>query len=493
VTISGQGCCARCGARLRRVRARGEAWCDPCRRAGPDPRRELPPGFYFQDHIAAALLRYDFGTVFREVRAHTGWSQQTLGSLVGLDQSRISAIERDVCRLRDVALVARVATTLRIPSILLGFGNFGATVGDARVAGRKVVSWVDRRDFVQHVATLTFGVTGAAGLDIDRLTALLPQAEPTGTRHIGTADVETIEQTTATLRRQDHAHGSGLVQAAAVAQVQSVLPLLDAQATSGVRSRLLVATADLAAQAGYMSFDVTQHEAARRLWMIALNIARHAEDPRDNDVTVYALYNMALQAVHLGRPDEALRLVHLGHAAVAGPHPVAATLSCCLANIQAKVHAARGDTTDCDRALGKALEYFAAIDPASRESWSVILLDEAGLSGYQGHIHYTLALTGHDPRAAQRAVPLLRHAVDHFRPDCARARAFYLADLVGAHALAGDADTAVTLGHQAIDSITALHSPRAYDRLRVLNTVLEPRHSSAGVAELRDRITATAA
>lgn len=242
-----------------------------------------------------------------------------------------------------------------------------------------------------------------------------------------------------------------------------------------------------------MSFDVTQHEAARRLWMIALDTARHAEDPRDNDVTVYALYNMALQAVHRGRPDEALRLVHLGHAVVARPHPVAATLSCYLANIQAKVHAARGDTTDCDRALGKAIEYFAAIDPASRESWSVILLDEAGLSGHQGHIHHTLVLAGHDPRAAQRAVPLLRHAVDHFRPDCARARAFYLADLVGAHALAGDADTAVTLGHQAIDSITALHSPGAYDRLRVLNTALEPRRGSVGVAELRDRITATAA
>ncbi|MGH3800645.1 MAG: hypothetical protein ACRDTD_11010 [Pseudonocardiaceae bacterium] len=57
----------------------------------------------------------------------------------------------------------------------------------------------------------------------------------------------------------------------------------------------------------------------------------------------------------------------------------------------------------------------------------------------------------------------------------------------------GAADTAVSVGHQAIDAVTALHSPRAYDRLRVLNTALQPLHPSAGIAELRDRLTTTAA
>ncbi|MGH3831824.1 MAG: hypothetical protein ACRDRS_15490 [Pseudonocardiaceae bacterium] len=69
----------------------------------------------------------------------------------------------------------------------------------------------------------------------------------------------------------------------------------------------------------------------------------------------------------------------------------------------------------------------------------------------------------------------------------------YLPDLAGAHAITGDIDTAVTLGHHAIDAVTALHSPRAHDQLRGLNTALEPLHTSAGVAELRDRLTSTAA
>jgi hypothetical protein len=79
-----------------------------------------------------------------------------------------------------------------------------------------------------------------------------------------------------------------------------------------------------------------------------------------------------------------------------------------------------------------------------------------------------------------------------FGPDRARSRALHLPDLAGAHALTGDTDIAVTLGHQAVDAVTALSSSRAYDRLRVLYTVLEPMYTSGGVAELRDRLAATA-
>jgi transcriptional regulator with XRE-family HTH domain len=88
--------------------------------------------------MVAALADYDFGTVFRAVRMVSNWSRQTLGELVGLDQHRVSAIERNVRRLRDVALVARAATGLCIPATLLGFGISGTTVSGARGDGRKL-------------------------------------------------------------------------------------------------------------------------------------------------------------------------------------------------------------------------------------------------------------------------------------------------------------------------------------------------------------------
>ncbi|MGH3866634.1 MAG: helix-turn-helix domain-containing protein [Pseudonocardiaceae bacterium] len=487
VTISGRGCCTRCGAALRRVRARGQAWCDPCRRAGPDPRRDLPSGFYFQDSIVAALADYDFATVFRRVRAVTGWSQQTLGNLVGLDQGRVSGIERGARRLRDVAVVAQVATALCIPPVLLGFGDPGTTVGVARVEGRKVVSWVDRRDFAERVAALTLGV---AGVDIDRLTALLPTAEPTGTRHVGPADIEVIEQTTVAFESQDFATGAGPIRDLAVAQLRATLPLLGAEMTSEVRPRLYLATARLAMQAGWMSFEVNLHDAARRLWLIGLEVARDTDHTHGTDLTVYLLGDMATQAVHLGRPDEALRLIHLAHAATAGSHPVSAATTSLLAIKQARAHAAKGEAAHCDRALGQAVEHFSTITLATTPSWGA-WIGEAVVSGCQGTAHYELALAKRDPHAANRAVPLLRDAVDHIGPDYARPRALWLTELAGAHAIAGDADAAVTVGHQALDAVTTVHSPRTHDGLRVLSTALEPLHTSTGVAELRDRLRAT--
>lgn len=74
----------------------------------------------------------------------------------------------------------------------------------------------------------------------------------------------------------------------------------------------------------------------------------------------------------------------------------------------------------------------------------------------------------------------------------AMSRALYLPDLAGCHALTGDIDTAVTIGHQAVNLAGSMHSRRAQTRLRVLHTVLEPMHASPGVAELRERLATSA-
>ncbi|MGH3816032.1 MAG: helix-turn-helix domain-containing protein [Pseudonocardiaceae bacterium] len=486
MTIKGvRAKCPQCDAQLRQGQPVGSR-CDPCVRKGL--RLVLPPEFYDRPRLDAALAVYDFGTVFRAIRCDQNWTQEQFGQFVDLSQARVSDIERGVRPLWDVRVVARVATRCAIPAVKLGFG--ATTVAGAGADRWKGVSWVDRRDFVQHVAGLTLGL-GAAGVDVERLMSLLPRGEPTGTRHIAAADVETVEQVTAAFRRQDFAHGSGLTCHAAVAQLRSVLPLLNAQASPDVRSRLMLATARLAMMTGWMNFDANQQDAARRLWMIGLDIARDADHPLGSDLTAYLLFDMALQAVHLGRPDEALRLVQIGQGAASGPHPVSASTISSLASVQATAYATRHDTAACERALGQAEEQFSSIDPTTCPPWNTHL-DDAGIASHRGAAHYALARSGGDPRAARRAVPLLRHAVDHFGTGYAKLQALCLPNLAGAHALAGDTDTAVTIAHQAIDAVTAVHSPRAHSRLRILNTVLEPVHTSPGVAELRNRLTTAA-
>ena len=466
------------------------AWCDRCLRRGLDARLALPPEFYDDPAIQAICAGYDFGALFVRVRRAAQWTQTQLDEVIGLGQSRISAIERGVHRLRDIALVAQATRPLGVPPVLLGFAPVITVNLQATTVGRKE-PWMQRRNFVGHVAGLTLGL--AAGLDPERLFALLPPAEPTGTRRLGLADVEAIEQLTAAFMRQDFAHGSGLIRQAATEQVRTVLPLLTtAQIPSELRPRLMLATAYLALIAGYLSFECTQHETARRLWLIGLDIAGNTDHPQATDLTVYLLYDMALQAVHLGRVEEALGLVRVAKTAAVGRYPVSASTATMLAGIQARAHAVQGDEEACERALGEAEAHFAILDRATAPLW-VAQVGEFGFTALPGAAYYTLALPHRDARAAGRAVPLLGQAVDRSGPGYARLRGLWLPDLTGAHALAGDIDTAVALGHQAVDAVTAVSSPRAHERLRLLHTVLEPVRASPGVAELRDRLSTVAA
>jgi hypothetical protein len=275
-----------------------------------------------------------------------------------------------------------------------------------------------------------------------------------------------------------------------VAKLRSVLALRHASCTAEVRERLLVATADLGLLAAWTSYDVERHNDARRLFLLAVSVARQAEHPRSADLTAYLLMDMAHQSLHLRRPQEALRLVQLGYGAGARrAQPVSASTASYLACHQAWSQAALGDAQACARGLGQAVEHFAQADPGTAPPWAGHV-STAELAAQQGHAQYTLALAAADPKHAARAVPLLREAVEGFGPVYARSRAVNLPGLAGAHALTGDLDAAARVGHHAVEEITALASPRAYDRLRTLDTVLRPRDTTPAISEVRHQIQA---
>ena len=87
-----------------------------------------------------------------------------------------------------------------------------------------------------------------------------------------------------------------------------------------------------------------------------LDIARATDHPRGSDFTVCLLRDMAIQAVQLGRPDEARAWRTSATPPRRGPHPVSAATTSCLATIQAGAYATQSDATGCDRALRQAVE-----------------------------------------------------------------------------------------------------------------------------------------
>ncbi len=476
-----RGVCERCGAGLRR--GHSGTRCDPCARHPEVVEQLRDAGLFTREPVQRALAVYDFGYLFRAVRRTAELTQVELGELLDLDQDRISRIERGQRHLRDIEITVRVATRLGIPAVLLGFGpNTTATVEKAETVEIGQVDWMYRRDFSCLAAGIMLGL-GIPGLDLDRLAAMVPTRS---TRRIGIADVEAIEHTTELFRGMELSRGGELCRAATVAQLRSVLPLRDAACTAELRQRLMLAIADLGGVAAWVSYDAERHHDARGLFLLALSIARQSEHPQAVDLTAYVLTDLVDQALHLGQPQEAVNLVQLGSGIATRAHPLQPSTLGSLTNSQAWCLAAQGDVQGCDRALGQAMEHFARVDSTTPVSWAAHITT-AELAAQQGQARYTLALATLEPKHAAQAVPLLQQAVEGYGPARARSRAINLPGLAGAHALVGDLDIAAHTAQLAVREITALASPRAYDRLRTLDTVLAP-HPTPTINQARREI-----
>lgn len=462
--------------------------CDPCSQHLDVAEVLREAGLFTREPVRRALAAYDFGYLFRAVRRAVELTQVELGEVLGIEQDRISRFERGEYRLRDIETVARIATRLGIPPMLLGFDADPTNVDRTETEDTGEVESVLRRNFSWTAIGLVLGL-GATALDVERLARLLPtdSTEPAG--RIGTADVAAIERATELLRRMDYSSGGDSCRSAIVSRLRSVLPLLDAEGSPEVRDRLLVATADLGRAAAWSSYDAGRHDEARRLFLLALEVIQHAEHPSAADLTAFLLTSMTNQALDLGQPREGLSLIQLAYGTAARRgQPLSASTASYLASYQAWCQAAQGDVQGCDRALGQSTEHFTAADPNTATPWAVHLT-AAEFNCRHGHALYTLAQTTADPKYAARAVLLLQQAVDGFGPDdLARRRAINLTYLAGAHVLAGDLDTAAGTAHRAVNEITTLASPRAYDRLRTLDTVLTPHTTTPVISEVRREI-----
>ena len=472
--------CERCGAVLRR-RNQGEM-CDPCGRAPRTPPRPaplpvaLPADFYHRRDIVTALGTYDFATFFRAVRAELGLSQEGLGILIGVDQSRVCKIETGAQRLRDVATVARIARICGAPPGLLGFG--APPPGGA--GSRQAVSWLERRDFLTVVAGLALGIPGTVAAE--RLDHLVPTVETEPLAHVGATDIARIEAATAAFRSWDNQRGGGAARAAVTAQLRWVVATADRASCTGgnVRNRLLTATADLAALAAFTHYDVERHEDARRLWLVALDAARSAHNP---DLTSKVLRQMAHQALHLDRPDEALRLLQVAATSLVTTSEAPAASLAELAAYEGWAHAMAGRAEPCLRALGQAEEAYAGTTTGEGPAW-MSYFDAAELNALRGHCLHVL---GHQrPEAAAQAEPLLRAAVQERGAEHVRRKTLNQIALAATYFQRGqDIEEGIAVGYRALAAAGSLSSPRALSRLRGLVTVTVRYAKESSVAAFR--------
>ncbi|MGE7426119.1 hypothetical protein ACQKKI_10200 [Staphylococcus capitis] len=240
-------------------------------------------------------------------------------------------------------------------------------------------------------------------------------------------ELDLLESTTMMFRQWDAQCGGGLRRKAVVGQLHEVTDLLQEPQPEATSKRLFKCAAELAELAGWMSYDVGLQPTAQKYFVLALHAAKEAGDKPFGS---YVLSSMSRQMIHLGRPDDALELIHL--AQYGSRDGATATAQAMLYAMEARAYANMGQVNKCHRAVRMAEDAFAdaGLDGEPEPDW-IRFFSEAELNGENAHSYRDLAyVAGRSPSYASLAEPVMERAVELFGRDEEHQRSYAL-NLIG--------------------------------------------------------------
>ncbi|WP_175409324.1 hypothetical protein [Streptomyces sp. TRM64462] len=302
------------------------------------------------------------------------------------------------------------------------------------------------------------------------------------------AELEMLESTTVMFRTWDAQCGGGLRRKAVVGQLHEVTDLLQETHPAATAQRLFRCAAELAELAGWMSYDVGLQPTAQKYFVLALHAAKEAGD---KPLGSYILSSMSRQMIHLGRPDDALELIHL--AQYGSRDCATARTQAMLYAMEARAYANMGQPSKCKRAVRMAEDTFAdvGLDGEPEPDW-IRFFSEAELNGENSHSYRDLAyVAGRSPTYASLAEPVMERAVDLFAKDHEHQRSYAL-NLVGmatVHLLKREPEQATARAEEALRIAKRVRSERVNTRLRkTVDTAVRDFGAVPAVIDLTEKL-----
>lgn len=300
-----------------------------------------------------------------------------------------------------------------------------------------------------------------------------------GDTHVRPADVTRLRIARSQMKRLDDTLGGGA--AYPMAQVylaNEASPLLYGSYSSKVGVDLLATTAELHLDLGWMAYDAGWQALARRhmlrsLWLSHTAHGRSAFGGR-------VLTALSHQALHLGRPNEALDLARAAQAGTSGLASPAVTAM--YAAMEACVLAAIGNQRECESALSAAETALGRSTDTVDPSW--LDFDEGGLWGHAARAYRDLG-------QPHRARSFAGYAIRSCRPDHGRTRAQRSAILASALAQLGEFEEAAVVGQRVVIDAWQLRSRHVLHDVRTLLTLLGTSSASSNFAEQAHELLAT--
>ncbi|MFF5708134.1 Tat pathway signal protein [Streptomyces sp. NPDC012756] len=285
-------------------------------------------------------------------------------------------------------------------------------------------------------------------------------------RRVGETEVRAVREMTEFFARRDQRHG-GIDGRTALYQyiVDDV-----ARYVSGVfrsetsRRSLYSAAAEVVYVAGWMSFDATQHEAARRYFTLALKLAAEADDA---PLAGHILRAMAHQAIDLGHTRAALNLatasVERKRYDYATPRERAL-----IGVVRARALAVDGQRRNAIAAIRQAESDLGQAAVGEDEPQRVWFFQEASLAHETARTLWALGDLSGALRHFGTSVRLRR--ADAF----SRTHAVTLGYMGAVQAGQGNVEAACQTWSQVLDAMDGVQSGRAREAVVTMRTTLSP-------------------
>lgn len=440
--------------------SRVRRWLD-----GENPREPIP-------RILSELFSERFGCVV---------AVEDLGLRAAHRSPSTSGVDLPWTGPQTVALISEFS---RSDLMLARRGFLGTSLGLA--AGPSLIEPMQRWLVPSPPSSRPSGPLAQGGPSSREAPEPVPAARRPG--RLSKPELDLLGSTAVMFRRWDAQCGGGLRRKAVVGQLHEVTDLLQEPQPEATTKRLFRVAAELAELAGWMSYDVGLQPTAQKYFVLALHAAKEASD---KPLGSYVLASMSRQMIHVGRPDDALELIHLaqyGSRDCASPR----TQSMLYA-MEARAYANMGQPSKCKRAVRMAEDTFA--DAAEWDEpdpdW-IRFFSEAELYAENAHSYRDLAyVAGRSPTYASMAEPVMRKAVDLFTDDTEHQRSYAL-NLIGmatVHLLQREPEQSAVLARRAMEVAVKVRSERVNTRIRkTVDTAVRDFGDLAEVVDLTDQL-----
>jgi tetratricopeptide (TPR) repeat protein len=362
-------------------------------------------------------------------------------------------------------------TSLDFTTLMEAAGWWPITRERPSEAGRAQGLDVRRREFLGELA-IALGVVAVRGPSLhplgaepwDRLAWALrdpPTLDPTG--------LARLETEIASYRQQYAMVPSGRLLGRTLARLHDIAQLADQSQKNEMPPQLYSVAGQTAGLAGWLSFDLHDHESAERYYRVALDAARQL---RDHWVEAYVLGSTSFLAMFKGDTQAAIDI--LGQARGLAGNGSSLVVRSWIAAVFAEAHSLAGNDRVCLAMLDEAEDYARnapADDPATD------LFDTARLDGYRGACLVRFS-------RADEAHPVLERALGLLRPELKRQQSNVLTDDALALLQLGALDESCKLALKSVKLVATIRPAVGSARMRRLRGRYEPWRDHPAVREL---------